>query len=125
MDDPPGRLLMFPLPHGETVTRLRRQMVLDPYSQEPTQGTWDAPDELPIVGAAVAPSSTVEPAVDGRQQVVTSMSLYCASGLDIRPADRIRARSGLWDVIGEEQAWSNPFTGWAPGSEYQIRKVVG
>ena len=117
--------MMFPLKHGETAARLRRETVLDPYSQEYTQGSWAAATELQIEGVAIAPSSTVEPAVDGRQQVVTSMSLYCASGLDIRPADRIRARSGLWDVVGEEQAWSNPFTGWAPGSEYQIRKVAG
>lgn len=111
--------------HGETVTRLRRQMVLDPYSQEPTQGSWDAPDELVIEGVAIGPSSSTEPAADDRQMVVTQMSLYGAQGLDVLPADRIRARSGLWDVVGEEQVWSNPFTGWDPGSEYQVRKVVG
>lgn len=116
---------MFPLKHGETVTRLRRTMVLDPYSGEETLGSWDAPDELTIEGVAIAPASSVEPAVDGRQQVVTAMSLYGAQGLDIRPADRIRARSGVWDVVGDEQAWSNPFTGWAPGSEYAIKRAVG
>ena len=116
---------MFPLRHGETVTRLRRQMVLDPYSGEQTQGSWESASELVIEGVAIAPASSVEPAVDGRQQVVTAMSVYGAQGLDILPADRIRARSGLWDVVGDEQAWSNPFTGWAPGSEYGIKKVSG
>lgn len=116
---------MFPLRHGETVTRLRRVMVLDPYSQELTQGSWDSPDELTIGGAAIAPSSSVEPSADDRQMVVSNMSLYCASGLDVEPADRIRARSGLWDVVGEEMPWVNPFTGWAPGSEYRLEKVVG
>lgn len=116
---------MFPLRHGETATRLRRQMVSDPYSQEQTQGSWETPAELPIEGAAIGPSSTIEQNGDDQQRVITSMSLYCASGLDVLPDDRIQARSGLWDVVGEEQVWSNPFTGWAPGSEYQLRKVVG
>lgn len=116
---------MFPLKHGETVTRLRRAMVLDPYSQEYTQGSWDGAEELEIRGVAIAPASSVEPALDGRQQVVTAMSVYGAQGLDILPADRIRARSGMWDVVGDEQAWSNPFTGWAPGSEYAIKGVAG
>jgi hypothetical protein len=80
---------------------------------------------LTIEGAAIGPSSTQEPSSDDRQMVITSMSLYCASGLDVKPADRVQARSGLWDVVGEEQAWSSPFTGWAPGSEYQLRKVAG
>ena len=116
---------MFPISNGETVTRLRRQMVLDQYSGESTQGSWDAPDELAVSGAAIAPSSTTEPLADNRRMVVTSMSLYCASGLDVKPDDRIRARSGVWDVVGEEQMWSSPFTGWSPGSEYELRKVAG
>jgi len=111
--------------HGETVTRLRRQLVADPYSGGDTQASWDAPLELTIEGVAIGPSSTTEQPSDERLMVTSSMSLYCASGLDVIPEDRILARSGLWDVVGEEQAWSNPFTGWAPGSEYQLRKVVG
>lgn len=111
--------------HGETVVRLRRQMIADPYSGENTQGSWDDADELPIAGVAIGPSSTQEVMADDRQQLITSMSLYGPQGLDVEPEDRIRARSGLWDVTGEEQQWSNPFTGWDAGSEYQVRKVTG
>lgn len=116
---------MFPLKHGETVTRIRRQLTLDPYSQEMTQGSWEGAGELPIPGCAVAPSSSVEQSSDDRQMVITSMSLYCAQGSDVLPADRIRARSGLWEVTGHDLAWINPFTGWAPGSEFQLRRVEG
>jgi hypothetical protein len=116
---------MFPLKHGETVKRVRRQMTTDPYSAEQTLGSWDAAPEITIEGTAIAPSSTSETTTDDRGQVITVMSLYGAQGLDVLPEDRIRARSGLWDVVGEEQVWTNPFTGWSPGSEWQIRKVVG
>ncbi|NVM97825.1 hypothetical protein [Arthrobacter sp. SDTb3-6] len=110
---------------GETIVRLRRQMVADPYSGELTQGSWEAADELPIEGAAVAPSSTTEPASANRQMVITSMSVYGPPGMDVLRADRIRARSGLWEVAGENAAWVNPFTGWAPGDEFPLRKVAG
>lgn len=116
---------MFPLADGETVSRLRRRMVEDPYSSEETIGDWSDPESLTVEGVAIAPSSTVEPVNDSRAQVITQMSIYCGPDEDILPEDRIRARSGLWDVQGEVQAFPNPLTGWNPGSELALKKVVG
>lgn len=116
---------MFPLPDGETVVRLRRRMVEDPYSGEETLGDWADPEESAVEGVAIAASSTVEPVNDSRAQVITQMSIYCGPDEDIRPEDRIRARSGVWEVLGEIQAFPNPFTGWNPGSEFAIKKVSG
>lgn len=116
---------MFPLANGETVTRIRRRMVLDPYSNEETLGTWEDAAELEIEGVAIAPSSSSEPLNDNRQQVISGMSIYGAPDMDVLPADRIRARTGLWDVAGENVVWTNPFTGWTPGSEFPIKKAVG
>lgn len=116
---------MFPLPDGETVVRERGAPVLDPYSQEQTGVDWSAPASLDIVGAAIAPSSSSEAATVDRRTLISSMSLYCGTGEDILPADRIRARSGLWEVEGEVAAWHNPLTGWDPGSEYLLKKVTG
>lgn len=116
---------MFPMVHGETITRLRRKMVEDPYSGELTQGHWEDADELPIDGAAVAASSTTEPALPNRQMVITTMSVYGPPGMDVLPADRIRDSQGLWEVTGENAAWKNPFTGWRPGDELPLKRVVG
>jgi len=116
---------MFPTAHGEPIVRLRRQLVADPYSGELTQGRWEDAEELPIVGAAVAASSTTEQASPNRQIVITSMSVYGPPGMDVLPADRIRAGSGLWDVTGENAAWMNPFTGWRPGDEFPVKRVSG
>lgn len=116
---------MFPLKHGETVVRVRRRMVLDPYSQEETLGSWEDADEAPIKGVAVAPTSSIEVDSESRQMVITGMSLYCGVDADVLPEDRIRARSGLWEVEGERQEWVSPFTGWMPGCQFAIRKVVG
>lgn len=115
---------MFPLPHGETVHRQRRRMVLDEYSQKLTQADWTNPDELPLEGVAIAPGSSTETRTENRTTVRTSMSLYAAPGVDVLPEDRIRARSGIWRVIGEVSNWTNPFTGWSPGSEFRIERVT-
>ncbi|MDQ0735329.1 hypothetical protein [Arthrobacter agilis] len=116
---------MFPLPDGETVVRVRRRLVLDPYSNEQTLGDWSDPDRLTVEGVAIAASSTVEAVNDSRSQVITQMSIYCGPDEDIRAHDRIEARSGLWEVQGDILTSPNPFTGWSPGSEFAIRKVDG
>lgn len=116
---------MFPLPNGETVIRLRRTLILDPYSQENTLGDWQDADELDIEGCAIAPSSSTETATENRQMVITDMSIYGPPGMDIREHDRIHARTGVWDVKGENAEWVNAFTGWRPGAEFHIAKVVG
>ncbi len=116
---------MFPLANGERVVRLRRKMVLDPYSEQETLGSWDDPDELPIDGCAIAPSSSTEPANDNRQMVITGMSIYGPPDMDVQAHDRIRARTGVWDVEGDNADWVNAFTGWRPGAEFRIEKVVG
>ncbi|WP_315913582.1 hypothetical protein [Arthrobacter sp. lap29] len=104
---------------------MRRKLVQDPYSGEMTQGSWADPDELAIEGASVAPSSTTEQQTSNRQTVITSMSVYGPPGMDVLPADRIRDSQGLWEVTGETAAWKNPFTGWRPGDELPVKKVVG
>lgn len=116
---------MFPLADGETVVRLRRRLVRDPYSNEETLADWSDPDELEVEGVAIGPSSSVETFTLGREQVITQTSIYFGPDEDILPEDRIRARSGIWDVVGEVPQLVNPFTSWSPGAELGIRKVRG
>lgn len=116
---------MFPLANGETVVRERAQLVEDAYSGEATERDWSAPDTLDIDGVAIAPSSSAEINTENRSSVTTSMSLYGAPGIDVLPQDRIRARSGLWQVEGEVADWKSPFTGWNPGVEFSVKKVAG
>lgn len=121
---------MFPLPFGETAVRLRRRMIEDPYSGELTRSDWSNHDELEIEGAAVAPSSSTDQVGTSntntnRQLVITMMSVYGPTGMDVREDDRIRVRSGLWDVIGDKADWRNPFTGWEPGDEFPVKRVKG
>lgn len=115
--------MRFPLKHGETVVRLRRKLVHDPYSGEETLSDWEDVDELEIKGVAIAPTSSVEVDEAGRQMVVTGVSVYGASDADIAAEDRLRARSGLWDVVGDYVVWRSPFTDWEPGAQASIRKV--
>lgn len=117
--------MRFPLKHGETIVRLRRRLVDDPYSGEATLGDWSDADELEIKGVAIAPTSSVEVDEAGRQMVVTGVSIYGAADADIAAEDRLRARSGLWDVVGDFVVWRSPFTGWEPGAQASIKKATG
>ena len=111
--------------HGETVTRLRRKLVTDPYSQQETLGDWSDPDRLTIAGVAVAPSSSFSVRDASRSQVTMSMSVYAPSGADVQPGDRIEAASGVWLLDGAAMDWANPFTGTRFGLEFQVTKAVG
>lgn len=115
---------MFPLAHGETVTRLRRTLVDDPFSGLPTKGDWKTAHRLTLEGVSIQPSSTVEAVNDSRAQVITQMSLYCETGSDVLPMDRLESASGLWEVQGEIQNYASGFTSWSPGSEFGIKKVL-
>lgn len=116
---------MFPLANGETVVRERRQLVLDPYSKEETLGDWSNPDRLDIDGVAIAPGTGTETKSVNRTVLTTPMSIYGPPGMDVLPKDRIRARSGLWEVEGEVADWKNALTGWNPGAEFALRKWAG
>lgn len=116
---------MFPLANGETVTRERAQLVPDPYSGESTKRDWTAPDTLIIEGAAIAPSSSSESSTENRTTTTTAMSIYAAPGTDLLPDDRIRARSGLWEVQGDTSDWRNALTGWNPCVEFRVERVSG
>lgn len=111
--------------HGETVVRLRRKLVADPYSQQDTLGDWSDPDRLPIAGVAVAPSSSFSVRDATRSQVSMSMSVYAPAGSDVQPGDRIEAASGVWLLDGAAMDWANPFTGTQFGVELQATRVVG
>ena len=103
-------------PHGKTVIRLRRRLVLDPYSGEETLADWSSPDELAIPGCALSALTSREaPNVD-RDQLTSMATLLAPFDADIEPEDRIQTPNGtLWHVTGRPKRPESPFTGWRPG----------
>ena len=63
-------------PAGETVVRLRRQEIADPYSGRSTLGNWDNASEASLEGAFVASSSTSAQSDAARTQLLEEKSLY-------------------------------------------------
>jgi hypothetical protein len=112
--------------HGETVTRLRKQLVTDPYTNKPTAGDWSNPDELPLEGAFVASSSSTSLRNATRTQILTSKSLYLRKAdADVREGDRIRAGSHTYSVVAVPAADKNPFTGRRPAVEIPLEEAQG
>jgi hypothetical protein len=79
-----------------------------------------------IDGCAVAPAGSSEDN-DQRAQVVANAVLFVPpSTVPITAQSRVRLPDGTeWLVEGVPQDWRNPFTGWYPGREIQLRRVTG
>lgn len=112
---------------GETLTRLRATTVLDPYSGEATDLSWDEPDELPLSGCGFDPGASGEPAAVGRDAVTSQPVAYVSFGSDVLPGDRIRRdlTGRVYNVDGEPGDYRNPFTGWEAGMVIRLKAVSG
>lgn len=111
-------------PHGETVTRLRAGVTVDPYSQEVTRD-WSNPVSFDIEGCAVADGGSVEPDQAAREQVTSDFDVIAPAGSDITFGDRLEVRGLVCEVEGRPFDWRSPFTGWAPGLVVRCKIVEG
>lgn len=116
---------MIPLPHGETVIRLRGTAATDPYSGETTSVDWSDPDDLALEGCAVWPGDTAEPLRDARTMVVSDYVVAAPAGSDVLASDRVVIRGRTCQVVGDPFDWRSPFTGWQPGTIIQANVVEG
>ncbi|MBF4628896.1 hypothetical protein [Curtobacterium flaccumfaciens] len=110
---------------GVSVTRQRARMAVDPYSQRPVPADWTNPDLLVIESAFVASASSSPTGGELRQQIVTTKSLYCTPGADVRVGDRIVSGQHSYTVTALPEADTNPFTGWQPVQEIPLDEVLG
>lgn len=111
--------------YGETVTRLRGTLVVDPYSGEANGVDWTTPASLAIPGCAFNPGQTAEPVQDARTAVITQPEVYDPSYADVLPGDRLVVRGKTYEVDGDVQDWGNPFTGWRPAQLIKLKRVAG
>jgi hypothetical protein len=81
-------------------------------------------DDHVLTDCAIAPRESTE-ATGDRATVIVGVSLYAPHGADIRPTDRLILPDGAYQVVGQPFDYVNPFTGWAPGVEVALERVVG
>lgn len=110
---------------GETVTVLRGTPVIDPYSGEETGTDWSNPTPTPFPDCGVAPRLTPETPASDRTMIVEGCTVYMPYGTDILATDRAMVRGDTYEVDGDVGVWRNPFTGWEPGIEVNLKKVNG
>lgn len=109
-------------PYGVTVT-IVRSPGKDQYG-DPIPGTTTRID-IPL--CAVAPRTSTEPTERGRQGVIVGKSVYLPDNASTIPlfTDQLEIAGVLYDIEGEPGDWTNPLTGWHPGSEIAIRRAAG
>jgi hypothetical protein len=111
-------------PHGETVDVLTAGSVADPYSGEPSEW-WDTPTEESHEGVAVEPRPSQEPVQDARNAVTSGFTLYGLPAGSVTPANRVRVRGKVYDVLGEPSHWVQPMTGTDFGLVVQVGLTEG
>lgn len=109
-------------PHGERITIHRATVTTNRAGQ--TRITFQ--DETPPERVGYAPESTQEPRDGTEIRVVSTAKLILPPTIaPIRSADEVTVRGTRYAVEGDDTAekWTNPFTGWTPGSEVMLRSV--
>lgn len=111
-------------PHGQTVYRDRPKRQPDRYNPSASRPTTGV-DTITIENAFVASSSSRSLKTAARNEVLTSKSLYCAPGVDVKLGDIIRVGSDKYTVDEVPAADTNPFTGWQPVVEIPLTNAKG
>ena len=110
--------------YGETVTRLRAGVSVDPYSQEVTED-WSNPSSFDVAGCGFDPGSSGETLDLARNVLITQPKVYAPAGSDIVATDRLVVRGITYEVDGDVAEWRSPFTGWEPGIVVPLKRSEG
>lgn len=104
---------------GETVEVLTAAEVADPYADDP----WASPTEVAVAGVLCEPRPSSEPVQDARNAVVSGWTLYFPAGSTVTPANKVRVRGIVHDVLGEPADWR--LGSWRPGLVVQCARTEG
>lgn len=116
------------MPATETIIRIRAGTKPDPYNPSASAADWEHTDRIELQGFISSSSSTQ---TSGRLDttVESTAVLTCPDpDTDIRVGDIIHPKadqSRQWRVTGIPSTDMNPFTGWRPTIEAQLREVKG
>ena len=108
-----------PFPYGVTVTVQR--------GTRQKYGDITYADHHTIDGCALAPRYSSE-VNDNRNATIVGFSLFGppqSGDSRVFAGDRIKTPDGnVYSVIGESASWTSPLTGWSPGFEAALERVV-
>jgi len=76
------------------------------------------------VPGAFNPGTSAE-LVQGQDLLTVQPSVYLPPGTDVAAIDAVQVGGLLYEVDGSPNAWTNPYTGWNPGTEVKLRRVTG
>lgn len=103
--------------HGTTVT-LRSTTVTD----DGLGNTTEVTTETEWGPCAIAPRYATESTDPRVAPVVVGKTVY-GPPVDIDANDTVVIDGEAWQVDGLPAEWRNPFTGWAPGIEVQVKRA--
>ena len=113
---------------GRRVEVLRAGRKPDPSNPARTLPDWGNPTKR-VVDGFIASSASAQVTDSGRDGTDSSAVLTAFSGPDglpdIAKGDRVRQAGRTWEAVVVPSIDANPWTGWRPTVEAQLREVVG
>lgn len=103
-------------PYGKTVT-------FTPMTTDP-MGDRTAGDPVDVEGCAVYGTPGVE-TVGGQDTLVIELTVLAPAGTAVDPTDRVTIDGDGYEVSSQAIDWQSPFTGFEPGVQFTVRRVVG
>ena len=120
--------MVFPVPHGTTLTRIRTgpSPGRDPYGK-PIPGPVV---ETPLPGCVVTPRQAAAFPGGSEQQardtVIKGLTVYAPPESDVLTTDRFRYRGLVYEVTGEPGDWGpSPFSGTAGCTQFLLDRITG
>jgi len=106
---------------GETVTIITR--AITGHDADGNDVFGDVSTDIP--NSIFAPAGSTEK-VQGEDVVTIGATVYLPDGTPTPKAtDRVSARGDLYEIDGDPQVYSNPFTGDEPGAVLRLLRVTG
>ena len=108
--------------NGEAVTVLQPGTDTDRYNN--TILDWSDPGSTVVPGCQVDPGTSTE-VLDGRDAVVSTITVYMPPGTAVTCLDRLTVRGGTYEVVGDPATWVTPRTGAVKGLVVSAKRVTG
>lgn len=107
-------------PFGPTVTLVSRTVTGVDTDGNDTYTTV----ETPVQAQAFDPGGSIEVLGD-QDTVTTTPTLYLPPSVAVGSVDAVIVNGVTYEVDGSPSTYTNPFTGWTPGTVVKLRAVVG
>lgn len=85
----------------------------------------DEPTRETVSNVALGPSESDRERAASPNQTISRATAYVPGHVELASRDAVELFGDRWEVEGEPSFSPSPFTGWAPGTVIELKRVTG